>query len=91
MRLRTKLALAAIGVDVCDRAVAVGFVCRRAAAAEDRADVRRTMTLARQVLLMTRQAVETGLRANPPEDRSDEALRAAVDGCVAESDGRCRM
>lgn len=35
-------------------------------------------TLARQVLLMTRQAVETGLRANPPKDRSDEALRVAV-------------
>jgi signal transduction histidine kinase len=35
-------------------------------------------TLARQVLLMTRQALETGLRANPPKDRSDEALRVAV-------------
>ena len=27
---------------------------------------------------MTRQAVETGLRANPPADRSDEALHRAV-------------
>ena len=27
---------------------------------------------------MTRQAVESGLRANPPVDRSDEALHAAV-------------
>jgi signal transduction histidine kinase len=34
--------------------------------------------LVRQVLLMTRQAVEAGLRANPPMDRSDEALHAAV-------------
>ncbi len=34
--------------------------------------------LAHQVYLMTRQAVETGLRANPPVDRSDEALHAAV-------------
>jgi signal transduction histidine kinase len=34
--------------------------------------------LARQVYLMTRRAVETGLRASPPADRSDEALHAAV-------------
>jgi signal transduction histidine kinase len=34
--------------------------------------------LAHQVYLMTRRAVETGLRANPPVDRSDEALHEAV-------------
>ena len=34
--------------------------------------------LAQQVLLMTRQAVETGIRVNPPSDRSDEALHSAV-------------
>jgi signal transduction histidine kinase len=34
--------------------------------------------LAHQIYLMTRQAVETGLRANPPVNRSDEALHAAV-------------
>ncbi len=34
--------------------------------------------LAHEVLLMTRQAVELGLRARPPADRSDEALRASV-------------
>jgi signal transduction histidine kinase len=34
--------------------------------------------LARQIYLMTRRAVETGLRANPPADRSDEALHKAV-------------
>ena len=34
--------------------------------------------LAQQVWLMTRQAVGTGLRANPPVDRSDEAFHAAV-------------
>ena len=28
--------------------------------------------LARQMYLMTRRAVESGLRANPPADRSDE-------------------
>jgi signal transduction histidine kinase len=34
--------------------------------------------LAHQIYLMTRQAVELGLRANPPADRSDETLHAAV-------------
>jgi signal transduction histidine kinase len=34
--------------------------------------------LAHQVYLMTRRAVETGLRASPPADRSDEALHTAV-------------
>jgi signal transduction histidine kinase len=34
--------------------------------------------LAHQVYLMMRQALEEGLRANPPVDRSDEALHAAV-------------
>jgi signal transduction histidine kinase len=34
--------------------------------------------LAHQIYLMTRQAVESGLRASPPVDRSDEALHAAV-------------
>jgi signal transduction histidine kinase len=34
--------------------------------------------LARQIYLMTRRAVETGLRASPPVDRSDEALHKAV-------------
>jgi signal transduction histidine kinase len=34
--------------------------------------------LAHQVYLMTRRAVETGLRASPPVDKSDEALHKAV-------------
>src|SRR5229473_5463884 len=34
--------------------------------------------LARQIYLMTRRAVENGLRASPPVDRSDEALHKAV-------------
>jgi signal transduction histidine kinase len=34
--------------------------------------------LAHEVLLMTRQAVEIGLRAHPPADRTDEALKVAV-------------
>jgi signal transduction histidine kinase len=34
--------------------------------------------LAHEVLLMTRQAVEVGLRAHPPVDKTDEALRRSV-------------
>jgi signal transduction histidine kinase len=34
--------------------------------------------LVREVFLTTRQAVENGLRANPPVDRSEEALHASV-------------
>ena len=34
--------------------------------------------LAHQIYLMTRRAVETGLTANPPADRSEAALHAAV-------------
>jgi signal transduction histidine kinase len=34
--------------------------------------------VARQLLMMTRQAVEVGLRADPPADRSDAAFHAAV-------------
>jgi signal transduction histidine kinase len=34
--------------------------------------------MARQVLLLTQKTVEVGLRAHPPVDRTDEALRASV-------------
>lgn len=78
MRLKTKLVLSATGLTFAFVLVLssmfVGELLRQrieqTTAAND--------VLAHQVLLMTRQAVETGLRANPPADRSDEALHAAV-------------
>ena len=78
MRLKTKLVLSATGLTftivVVLSALFVGELLRQrveqTVAAND--------ILARQVLLMTRQAVESGLRANPPVDRSDEALHASV-------------
>src|ERR1700712_3304060 len=78
MRLKTKLVLAATGLTFAIvlvlSAVFVGELLRQrveqTAAATD--------MLARQVMLMTRQAVEAGLRTNPPVDRSDEALHVAV-------------
>ena len=78
MRLKTKLVLSATGADVCDCVVLssmfVGELLRqRIEQTADANDV-----LAREVVLMTRQAVETGLRANPPIDWTDEALHVAV-------------
>src|ERR1700724_2667063 len=78
MRLKTKLVVSATGLTFAIvlilSALFVSELMRQrieqTAAAND--------ILARQVLLMTRQAVAVGLRANPPVDRSDEALHAAV-------------
>lgn len=78
MRLKTKLVVSATGLTFAIVAVLsilfVGELLRQrieqTAAAND--------VLASQVTLMTRQAIETGLRANPPSDFSDEALYAAV-------------
>jgi len=78
MRLKTKLVVSATGLTfaivVILSLVFVSELLRQrieqTAAAND--------VLAHEVLLMTRQAVETGLRANPPSDVTDEALQAAV-------------
>lgn len=78
MRLKTKLVAAATGMTFAIvlvlSALFVGELLRQrveqTAANND--------ALAHQVYLMTRQAVETGLRAHPPVDRSDDALHAAV-------------
>ena len=78
MRLKTKLVLSATGLTFAIvlvlSALFVGELLRQrieqTAAAND--------VLAHEVLLMTRQAVENGLRANPPVDRTPEALQSAV-------------
>ncbi len=78
MRLKTKLVVSATGLTFAIvlvlSALFVSELLRQrieqTAAAND--------MLAREVVLMTRQAVEAGLRANPPVDRTDEALHAAV-------------
>ncbi len=84
MRLKTKLVLSATGLTFAIvlvlSSIFVGELLRQridqAAADND--------VLAHEVLLITRQAVETGLRTNPPVDRSDEALAYSGDGCAAE-------
>src|SRR5579871_5554614 len=78
MRLKTKLVLSATGLTFAIvlvlSTIFVGELLRQridqAAADND--------VLAHQVSLMTRQAVEAGLRTNPPVDRSDDALQTAV-------------
>ena len=78
MRLKTKLVLSATGLTFAIvlvlSALFVSELLRQrieqTAAAND--------VLAHEVLLMTRQAVETGVRAHPPADRTDEALHASV-------------
>ncbi|NYF51438.1 sensor histidine kinase [Tunturiibacter gelidoferens] len=78
MRLKTKLVLAATGLTFAIvlvlSALFVSELLRQrieqTAAAND--------VLVHEVWLEMRKAIETGLRANPPVDRSDEALHAAV-------------
>lgn len=78
MRLKTKLVVSATGLTFALVLVLSGlFVSEllrqrieQTAAAND--------VLAHEVWLMTRQAVETGIRAQPPPDNTDEARHTAV-------------
>ena len=87
MRLKTKLVLSATGLTFAIvlvlSALFVSELLRQrieqTAAAND--------VLAHEVWLEMRKAVETGLRANPPADRSDEALHSGSGGCVEEPRG----
>jgi signal transduction histidine kinase len=78
MRLTTKLVLSATGLTFAIvfvlSSMFVGELLRQRVEQTAEANA----VLAREVVLMTRQAVETGLRANPPSDKTDEALHAAV-------------
>lgn len=86
MRLKTKLVLAVSGLTFAIvlvlSAIFVGELLRQrieqTAAAND--------VLAHEVLLMTRQAVEAGIKAHPPPDRSEEALHTAVVDALRASD-----
>jgi signal transduction histidine kinase len=86
MRLKTKLVVSATGLTFAIVAILsilfVGELLRqRIEQTADTNDV-----FAHEVLLMTRQAVETGLRANPPSNTSEEALRAAVADALRNND-----
>ncbi|MEI9979640.1 MAG: ATP-binding protein [Edaphobacter sp.] len=78
MRLKTKLVAAATGltfaiVVILSLLFVSELMRQRIEQTEAANDV-----LAHQVYLMMRQALEAGLRANPPSDKSDDALQRAV-------------
>ncbi len=78
MRLKTKLVLAATGVTLAIVVVlSVVFLGELLSQRIVQTDAS-TDVMARQVLMMTQQAVQVQLRAQPPTDSSEEALHAAV-------------
>jgi len=85
MRLKTKLVLSATGltfvVVLVLSSLFVGELLRQIIEETSGSND----VLAREVVLITRQAVETGLRANPPADRSEESLGIAVNGSLRDS------
>lgn len=78
MRLKTKLVVSATALTCAIVVVLsilfVGELLRQRIEQTSAAN----SVLASQVTLMTRQAVETGLRANPPADGTEDALRESV-------------
>ncbi len=86
MRLRSKLVLAATAVTFAIVVVISMVFLRELLRQRITQTGAANEVLVRQVLLMTREAVATGLVAEPPKDMSDEALRAAVIAALRDSD-----
>jgi signal transduction histidine kinase len=78
MRLKTKLVVSATGLTFAIVLILSALFVSELMRQRIEQTVAANDMLAHQVYLMTRQAVESGLRANPPTNRSDEALHAAV-------------
>ena len=78
MRLKTKLVLAATGVTFAIVIVLSALFLNELLTQRIAQTAASNDVMGRQVLMMTRQAVETGLRARPPADSSQEAFNAAV-------------
>jgi signal transduction histidine kinase len=78
MRLKTKLVVSATGLTFAIVLILSALFVSELMRQRIEQTVAANDMPVRQVLLMTRQAIETGLRASPPKDRSDEALRVAV-------------
>ncbi len=86
MRLKTKLVLSATALTFAIVLVLCSLFMGQLLRQRIEQTAASNDVLAHQVLLMTRQAVETGMRENPPVDRSDEALHAAVVDALRSSD-----
>ena len=78
MRLKTKLVVSATGLTCAIVLILSALFVSELMRQRIEQTVIANDMLAHQVYLMTRQAVESGLTANPPVDRSDAALHAAV-------------
>src|SRR5258708_6427403 len=78
MRLKTKLVVSATGLTFAIVLILSALFVSELMRQRIEQTVAANDMLAHQIYLMTRQAVESGLRANPPVNRSDEALHAAV-------------
>ncbi len=82
MRLKTKLVMAATGltfaVVLVMSTIFVGELLRQ----RIEQTVSSNEVLAHQIVMVTLQALEQGLRSNPPVDRSNEALIASVTGAL---------
>ena len=91
MRLRTKLVLTATGLTFAIVLVLSTLFLGELLHQRVQQTAASNDVQARQVLLATRQAVETGLRAHPPPadtpaDRAEDALHAAVTDALLSSD-----
>jgi len=78
MRLKTKLVVSATGLTFAIVLILSTLFVSELMRQRIEQTVAANDMLAHQIYLMTRQAVEAGLRANPPTNRSDEALHASV-------------
>jgi signal transduction histidine kinase len=78
MRLKTKLVVSATGLTFAIVLILSALFLSELMRQRIEQTTAANDVLAHEVLLMTREAVESGLRANPPVDRSDGALRSAV-------------
>jgi signal transduction histidine kinase len=91
MRLRTKLVLTATGVTFALVLVlSVLFLGEMLHQRVEQTSAANEV-LAHEVLLMTQDAVVTGLKAHPPADLSDDALHAAVLDALRSSDALLSM
>jgi signal transduction histidine kinase len=86
MRLRTKLVLTATGVTFAIVVVLSVLFLGELLHQRVEQTYASNEVLAHEVLLMTQDAVVTGLKAHPPVDLSDDALNAAVLDAMRSSD-----
>src|SRR5258708_6625177 len=86
MRLKTKLVLAATALTFAVVLVLSTLFVTELLRQRIEQTVAANDVLSHEVFLMTRQAVEAGIKQHPPADRSEEALHAAVVDALRSND-----